>query len=346
MCAGRRRFFAHGHRGPSPGRKGQTIMATNYVQEGKILDFTAPYDRTSGQGFQVGSIFAVALGTALSGAAIRGQIAGVWTLAKTSAQAWTVGQKIYWDNTNKRCDTDSTVGMLIGVAQAVAANPSSTGNVRLNGSSPATAEGPQAAEADLTDNGGGAAADGTIGAVTAPTAIGATLTDSTGDSGTHDDTLADGLTTTAFVADNGGATADGTVEAMTGLGAALDLSNLDDGSADNILVAIDDTSTGNRSAQIEVNFDKLGDEVNTLITLTGALANNVQECVDKVQTITTDLATQNQNDSDLAQKVIELVTAQGQDRTAIVALTDAVKELSTKQNALLAKLRIAGILAT
>jgi hypothetical protein len=55
---------------------------------------------------------------------------------------------------------------------------------------------------------------------------------------------------------------------------------------------------------------------------------------------------QNQNDSDLAQKAIELVTAQGEDRTAIVALTDAVKELSTKQNAVLTALRAAGILAT
>src|SRR5512146_1606231 len=42
----------------------------------------------------------------------------------------------------------------------------------------------------LTDNSGGAAADGTIGVVTAPTAIGATLTDSSGLSGTHDDTVA------------------------------------------------------------------------------------------------------------------------------------------------------------
>lgn len=146
-------------------------MATNYVQPGKILDLTAPYDRTTGQGFQVGSIFAVALGTALSGAAIRGQIDGVWTLEKTSAQAWTVGQKIYWDNSNKRCDSDSTVGQLIGVATAVAANPSSTGQVRLNGGAPATAEGPQGAIVALTDN--------------------------TGGSGTHDDTLADGLTSVA-----------------------------------------------------------------------------------------------------------------------------------------------------
>jgi len=279
-------------------------MATNYVQEGKVLDLTAPYDRTTGQGFQVGSIFAVALGTALSAAAIRGQVNGVWTLAKTSAQAWTVGQKIYWDNTNKRCDSDSTVGMLIGIATAVAANPSSTGTVRLNGTSPATSEGPQAAEADLTDNSGGAAADGTIGVVTAPTAIGATLTDSTGGSGTHDDTVADGLTATALTENSG---------------------------------AIGGTNDG---------------DLPTIPTCTNPVTNTegdtlgaaIRECAARINTCITDLAVQNQNDSDLAQKVIELVTAQGEDRTAIVALTDAVKELSTKQNALLAKLRIAGII--
>lgn len=125
-------------------------MAANYIQEGDVLTLTAPYTVTSGQGAQVGSQFAVALKDITN--ATEGEFAtsGVWSLAKTSAQAWTVGQKIYWDNSNKRCDSDGTVGILIGVATAVAANPSSTGNVKLNEAVAATSEGPQAAEADLT----------------------------------------------------------------------------------------------------------------------------------------------------------------------------------------------------
>jgi predicted RecA/RadA family phage recombinase len=134
----------------------------NYVQEGDTLDLLAPYAVSSGDGFQVGSIFAVAHGDAENGAAVRGAAEGVFTLAKTSAQAWTVGQKIYWDNSNKRCDSDGTLGMLIGVATAIAANPSSTGSVRLNGAAPSTAEGPQGALAALVDNSGGEVADGTI----------------------------------------------------------------------------------------------------------------------------------------------------------------------------------------
>lgn len=216
-------------------------MATNYVQDGVVLDFTAPYDRTTGQGFQVGSIFAVALGTALSGAAIRGQIDGVWTLAKTSAQAWTVGQKIYWDNSNKRCDSDATVGQLIGVAQAVAANPSSTGNVRLNGVSPATSEGPQAAIVALTD--------------------------STGDSATHDDTLADGLTSTAPAA-------------ITDYTAVVNLTN----------------------PVTKAEGETMSAALATLESEVTALRATVAACV-------TDLGVQNQNDSDLAQKILEIRTA-------------------------------------
>ena len=108
-------------------------MATNYTQSGKIVTLLAPYDRTPGTGALVGKIFAVSLGTVLSGAAGEFALEGIWTLAKTSAQAWTVGQRLYWDNTNKRVDSDATLGVFIGVAAAVAANPSSTGSVRLNG---------------------------------------------------------------------------------------------------------------------------------------------------------------------------------------------------------------------
>jgi len=128
-------------------------MATNYVQPGKTLTLTAPYARASaGLGAKVGSIFGVCLAAVANG--VEGEFAteGVWTLAKKDEQAWTLGQKIYWDDTNKWCDNDPTVGMLIGVATAAVAVTAglTTGNVRLNGVAPDTAEGPQTAIASLT----------------------------------------------------------------------------------------------------------------------------------------------------------------------------------------------------
>ena len=106
----------------------------NFVQMGATLALAAPYDRLSGQGMLVGSIFGVASYDALSGAVVEAQVVGVFDLAKTSAQAWTVGAKVYWDDTNKVCTSVSTSNTLIGVAVAAAANPSATGRVRLNGS--------------------------------------------------------------------------------------------------------------------------------------------------------------------------------------------------------------------
>lgn len=105
----------------------------NFIQNGKTLTLLAPYDVASGAGLLVGSIFGVATNTALSGAAVETALEGVFSLAKTSAQAWTVGALIYWDDSGKVCTTVSTDHKLIGVATAIAANPSSTGYVRLNG---------------------------------------------------------------------------------------------------------------------------------------------------------------------------------------------------------------------
>lgn len=104
----------------------------NFIQTGDTLTLTAPYARLSGQGMLVGSIFGVATADVASGADVEARLAGVVDLAKVSAQAWTQGALIYWDDTAKNCTTTSSTNKLIGVAAAAAANPSATGRVRLN----------------------------------------------------------------------------------------------------------------------------------------------------------------------------------------------------------------------
>lgn len=104
-----------------------------FIQPGKVLTVTAPYDVASGDGAQVGSIFGIAAFTALSGAVVELMTVGVFTVDKTSAQAWAVGDLIYWDNSLKVATTVATGNKLIGVATAVAANPTATGEMRLSG---------------------------------------------------------------------------------------------------------------------------------------------------------------------------------------------------------------------
>lgn len=90
----------------------------NYVQPGERISLPAPYDVASGAGLLVGSIFGVAMHAALSGAPVETQLTGVASLAKAGSQAWTVGARIYWDDTAKVTTTTASTNKLIGVAVA------------------------------------------------------------------------------------------------------------------------------------------------------------------------------------------------------------------------------------
>lgn len=105
----------------------------SFVQHGNVLSFLAPYAVASGSPFKVGSFVAVAVtAAAATGAAVEGMTEGVFQLPKVSAQAWAVGDKIYWDDTAKLM-TNVSGGTLIGAATAAAVNPSTTGTVYLDG---------------------------------------------------------------------------------------------------------------------------------------------------------------------------------------------------------------------
>lgn len=117
----------------------------NFVQPGDVIEIKAAAALTSGDGVKLGALFGVATKTVLINEQVNVQVTGVVDIAKVSAQAWVAGDRIYWDDTAKKADKTATVGQLIGVATAAAANPSSTGKVRLNSAVPDLDEGEQAA---------------------------------------------------------------------------------------------------------------------------------------------------------------------------------------------------------
>ena len=90
----------------------------NFVESGGHLTLAAPYDRVSGEGALIGSIFGVASVDVASASEAAFVTEGVFDLAKAGSQAWTVGAKIYWDNSNKVCTTTASGNTLIGVATA------------------------------------------------------------------------------------------------------------------------------------------------------------------------------------------------------------------------------------
>ena len=106
----------------------------NYTGSGNKLTLTAPAGGvTTGVALLIGSLLVVAESTAAAGATFVGVTTGEFTYAKVSAQAWAEGAKVYWDDTAKNFTTTATGNTLVGVAAAAAANPSSTGSVRLDG---------------------------------------------------------------------------------------------------------------------------------------------------------------------------------------------------------------------
>ncbi len=108
----------------------------NDVQPGNTITLTAPYAVASGDGLLVGSVFGVAAGGAANAETVEAALVGVFDLKKVASQAWVVGDKIYWDNTNKETTKTATSNTLIGVATETVANGAGdiVGRVRLNGS--------------------------------------------------------------------------------------------------------------------------------------------------------------------------------------------------------------------
>lgn len=106
----------------------------NYIQPGTNLTLVSPETVIAGAGLLIGSIFGVAASDAVLGNNVDLVTEGVFELPKVSAQAMTLGAKVYWDSAAKLATTVSAGNTLIGVAVAVAVNPSSVATVRLNGS--------------------------------------------------------------------------------------------------------------------------------------------------------------------------------------------------------------------
>jgi predicted RecA/RadA family phage recombinase len=106
----------------------------NFEQDGKVLTVNAPYALASGAGCLVGSLFGVATAAALINTEVEIRFEGVFTLARTTgaSTAWAVGDRIYWDDTNKLCTKTASTNKLIGVAVAAAVDGAATGTLRLS----------------------------------------------------------------------------------------------------------------------------------------------------------------------------------------------------------------------
>ncbi|HZP21449.1 MAG TPA: DUF2190 family protein [Bauldia sp.] len=110
----------------------------NYIQPGKFITITAPTGGLlSGQGVLIGSLFGIATGDAAEGEEVEVLTEEVVEIGKTAALQIDVGDRVFWDPTNKIVNKTATGQVCVGVAVTAAANPSDTVRVKLGATTPA-----------------------------------------------------------------------------------------------------------------------------------------------------------------------------------------------------------------
>jgi predicted RecA/RadA family phage recombinase len=109
-----------------------------YIQSSHTLTVTAPTGGVvSGQGVLIGTLFGIAQYDAVEGAEAEILTEGVVEIGKTSALQIDVGDRLFWDATNKVVNKTATAQVCVGVAVSAAANPSGTVRIKLGAVTPA-----------------------------------------------------------------------------------------------------------------------------------------------------------------------------------------------------------------
>ena len=103
-----------------------------FVQDGDMLTLTPSAAVAAGVGFLFGtSLFGVAVNDVAISTPGEFITEGVVTIAKTSALAISIGDRLFWDATNKVVNKTLTAQQCVGIAVADAANPSPTVTMKL-----------------------------------------------------------------------------------------------------------------------------------------------------------------------------------------------------------------------
>lgn len=104
----------------------------NYQQDGDVLTLTPSANVAVGAGYMFGAgLFGVATSAVANGSAGEFITEGVVEIAKTSALAISVGDRLFWDAANSVVNKTTAGQVCVGIAVAGAANPSATVLMKL-----------------------------------------------------------------------------------------------------------------------------------------------------------------------------------------------------------------------
>lgn len=106
----------------------------NFTAAGESISVLAPSGGlVSGSFYLVGALGGVCARSGAQGDSVALKRFGVFTLSKATGAAWTQGDQLYWDNTNKYFTKTSAGNTKWGLAAADAASGDAAGSVALSG---------------------------------------------------------------------------------------------------------------------------------------------------------------------------------------------------------------------
>ena len=110
-------------------------MAKNGIQTGDILTLDPGATVSSGDIIPVGSapnvIMGIALSDGVSGTDIAVGVRGVYNIAKTTSQAWAVGQSVYFVASTSKGSTAADGNALLGTCVEAAGSSATSGKILL-----------------------------------------------------------------------------------------------------------------------------------------------------------------------------------------------------------------------
>ena len=105
-----------------------------YVHDGQILTVPAPYEVHGGDGLRMGALFGISRTWAPKGEPVEVFTWGVFDVKKPVNEEWSVGDKIYWDETTRSYTATADGHVWIGYAISHApAGREGVGRVKLVG---------------------------------------------------------------------------------------------------------------------------------------------------------------------------------------------------------------------
>jgi predicted RecA/RadA family phage recombinase len=106
---------------------------TNQIACGDVFDYIAAGAIAAGQVVVMTDTVGVAVSSGVSGDTIAVSFEGVYILPANNTQAFTIGQKLYWDATNNVITTTPTSNTFAGYAFIAKLTAGVTAQVRLIG---------------------------------------------------------------------------------------------------------------------------------------------------------------------------------------------------------------------